>query len=229
MAYLAAHGYRVVKLSDLVSAAQAGGRCVALTFDDGYRDVHDAAWPILQRYGFQATMFLVSGWMRGEPGLDGPHAPLLTLAQVREMARCGVEFGTHGRTHAALVGLPPDQLWAEVAGSREELEQMLGLPITMFAYPYGLYDAPARQAVGDAGYALAAALFNGTDDPLALFRWEVGGPGDWLPLTWKLSPWPYAVLRAWRGSPLRSLWRTLRGLAAFGGHVQYPFGGLRGE
>lgn len=200
MEYLATHGYRVVKLSDLASTAQSGGRCAALTFDDGYRDVYDTVWPILQRYGFQATVFLVSGWMRGTSSADGPHAPLLTVAQMRELGQHGVEFGAHGRTHIALAGLPSDQLRAEVAGSREELEQMLGQPITTFAYPYGIYDARARQAVAEAGCVLAAAVFNGSDDPLALFRWEMGGPADWLPLAFKLSPWPYAVLQARRGS-----------------------------
>jgi len=210
MECLAASGYRAVVLSDLAHDLPSDDLCVVLTFDDGYRDVYDIAFPILQQHGFRATVFLVSDWLHGEHSSEGPYAPLLSAAQIQEMAQYGVEYGSHGCTHCALAGLSPEKLEAEIAGSRDELQQTLGLPVTTFAYPYGIYDERVRLAVHAAGYTLAVATSNGTDDPLALFRWEMGALSGWLPLTWlpliwKPGGWPHALLRAWRRSHVRRL------------------------
>jgi peptidoglycan/xylan/chitin deacetylase (PgdA/CDA1 family) len=83
---------------------------------------------------------------------------LLDADGVRELASAGLEIGSHSATHVPLAGLAPDELEAEVAGSRASLAALLGTEIRGFAYPYGSMDAAARGAVRDAGYAYACAV-----------------------------------------------------------------------
>ena len=161
MAWLQSRGLRGVGTGELAHAIREGRQrgLVGITFDDGYTSVLDAALPELRRHGFGATVFVIAGRLGGTNEWDeGPAWPLLTGEQVRELAAAGLEIGSHGTTHVRLAGLGPQQLAAEVAGSRAALTTLLGRPVRGFAYPYGSMDAAARQAVHDAGYQYACAV-----------------------------------------------------------------------
>ncbi len=80
---------------------------------------------------------------------------LLTLEQIREMQKCGIEFGSHSATHPLLTQLSDVQLRREVSDSRQRLEDLLGTEVVCFAYPYGGFDERVRVAVAEAGYRLA--------------------------------------------------------------------------
>jgi peptidoglycan/xylan/chitin deacetylase (PgdA/CDA1 family) len=161
MAWLKRRGMRGVGIGTLVDKMRAGRvrGLVGITFDDGYVSVLEAALPELRRHGFTATMFMISGRLGGLNEWDeGPRWPLMSAAQVGELAAAGMEIGSHSATHTRLAGIGVGQLEAEVRDSRVSIGELVGAPIRGFAYPYGSMDAAARQAVRDAGYDYACAV-----------------------------------------------------------------------
>ena len=161
MAWMDQRGLRGVSVGTLVEAMGEGRHrgMVGITFDDGYTNVLESALPVLQRRGFGASVYIISGRLGGSNEWDeGPAWPLLDAGGVRKLAAAGLEIGSHSATHVRLAGLDPDQLAAEVKGSRADLAALLQTEIRGFAYPYGSMDAAARRAVRDAGYAYACAV-----------------------------------------------------------------------
>lgn len=125
--------------------ARADARTVAISFDDGCEtDLLEAA-PILREHGFRATFFVVAGYL-GTPGHLSP-------AQLAELASAGFEIGSHSLTHRALTGLPPEELHAELAGSRARLEDAAGATINHFSCPHGRWSPALAAAARRAGYA----------------------------------------------------------------------------
>lgn len=162
MRWLRSRGLRGVSMGELLSAAANGRarRMVGLTFDDGYQDFVTNALPILQRFGFSATMFVLAGRLGGENAWSrpGPCKPLLTAHQVREIASDGIEIGSHGLVHVSLLRADDGQLQEETVRSRAVLEELLGQPVRGFAYPYGHSDARVVAATRNAGYDYACAV-----------------------------------------------------------------------
>lgn len=140
--WLRARGYRFVVPSE-VERDPPASRAVMLTFDDGYADLADHAFPILERLGARASVFVVTERLGGRADWDdaiglGAHR-LLAADQLQRWSGT-IEFGAHGRTHADLTTLSPDALEHEVRGSRDDLEQIIGAPVRSFAYPYGAWN-----------------------------------------------------------------------------------------
>lgn len=161
MAWLARHGLLGVSMGTLVDAVRAGSQrgLVGITFDDGYRSVLDAALPVLRRHGFGATVFVISDLLgRTNEWDQGPAWPLLDGDGVGDLARAGIEIGSHSATHVRLAGLPASALAVQVRGSMAALSSLTGIKVRGFAYPYGSMDAAARCAVRDAGYAYGCAV-----------------------------------------------------------------------
>lgn len=183
MRWLAAQGYRSLTLRELLHrpAARRDERVVVITFDDGYADTFTQAFPILQRYGFTATVFLVAAlvgceyvfWWDEEKVGQGQDRSLfypLTWAQIEQMAAAGFEFGSHTCTHPrALTALEPDQAWEEIQGSRQELGHRLGSSVATFCYPRGDLDDRIVQMVALAGYDGAVVTPPRTGIPLGRF------------------------------------------------------------
>jgi peptidoglycan/xylan/chitin deacetylase (PgdA/CDA1 family) len=161
MAWLERSGLRGVSMGalyDAMAAGQADG-LVGLTFDDGYTSMLQAALPELAGRGFGATAFIITGRMGGTNEWDtGPVWPLLDAAGVAELAKAGIEIGSHTSTHPHLAGMGARQQAEEVTASRKRLEDLLSAPVRGFAYPYGSMDQAARHAVGEAGYEYACAV-----------------------------------------------------------------------
>jgi peptidoglycan/xylan/chitin deacetylase (PgdA/CDA1 family) len=130
-----------------------------VTIDDGYTDNGDIAAAILERRGFGATIFVVSGRLGADndwsdaPPLRG--RPLLSTEQLALLSTRGIEFGAHTRTHRSLPDAADGTIAEEVAPSRVELEHALGAPVHTFAYPYGRVDDRVMAAVERAGFASA--------------------------------------------------------------------------
>lgn len=190
MDWLERHGQRGVSISELVDAMRAGRArgLVGLTFDDGYLSVLEAALPELKRRGFGASAYIISDRLGGTNEWDeGPSWPLMTAAQVRDLAAAGIEIGSHAATHMRLAGVSPEQLSAEVSASRASLAALLGNQVRGFAYPYGSMDAAARRAVRDAGYEYACAVETSTADIglMALPRMYIGQQDDAVRMTAK--------------------------------------------
>lgn len=161
LAWLARHGLRGVAVGTLVAALRAGRArgLVGITFDDGYASVLENAVPELARRDFTATVFVISDRVGGTNDWDpGTPWPLLSRAQVGELAAAGMEIGSHGATHTRLAGADVRSLETEVGGSRQRLSGLADAEIRGFAYPYGDMDAAARRAVREAGYDYACAV-----------------------------------------------------------------------
>jgi peptidoglycan/xylan/chitin deacetylase (PgdA/CDA1 family) len=150
MAFLAEAGTPVVPLHAIRDTPGA----VALTFDDGFRNFYEHAFPVLQRYGFPATVFVVSAYCGGrndwptQPRHNGvPLLGLMPWNQVAEVARGGIEVGSHTVTHPRMDRLSAAEIDAELDSSRAAIEDRIGRPVRSFAYPYGQSTAAVRAAV----------------------------------------------------------------------------------
>ncbi len=159
---------------------RTANRRVILTFDDAYEDFMENAFPVIDRLGFQATVFVVVDRIGKTNDWDaaGGFKPrrLLTLEQIRELHRHGVHFGSHSLTHARLTDLSDSHLEREVGDSKRKLEDLLGAEVPCFAYPWGLADMRVRSAVARAGYKVALTAqegLNGSEDALSLKRTSV--------------------------------------------------------
>jgi peptidoglycan/xylan/chitin deacetylase (PgdA/CDA1 family) len=177
LAWLQAHGLRGVSMPELLTAMDEGRAhgLVGLTFDDGYADFASNAVPALQRYGFTATVFVVSARIGSYNAWDeGPRKPLMTAEQLRCVVSAGMQVSAHGRQHLSLPSLDADELGREVGGSRTELEDVLGRAVTGFAYPYGQVTAREMRAVRAAGYDHACAVRPQQPGRHALARTYIG-------------------------------------------------------
>jgi peptidoglycan/xylan/chitin deacetylase (PgdA/CDA1 family) len=163
--WLAHRGLRGVGVAELLRERTAGrgAGLVGLTFDDGYVDFVDNALPLLRRYGFTATVFVLPGRLGGSNAWDpfGPCKPLLTADGIRAVADAGMEIGSHGLLHRSLPDADDAAVTDETARSRELLRELTGRPAEGFCYPFGTVDGRAVEAVRAAGYDYACAVAPG--------------------------------------------------------------------
>ena len=181
LARLHARGYRTVPLTQAVACLHQGepfpDRAFVLTFDDGFQTTYTRAFPLLQRYGMSATVFVTTGEAALGPStarfpvFEG--RPMLSPFEMREMQRSGIEFGAHTVTHPDLTRLPVARIRTEMAASKERLEDVLGTPVTSFAYPFGRSDARSRDAAREyfeCACGDTLGLLSARSDPYALER-----------------------------------------------------------
>jgi peptidoglycan/xylan/chitin deacetylase (PgdA/CDA1 family) len=161
MRWLRRRGLRGVSMRDLLQGRGNGRGLVGLTFDDGYADFLAHAVPVLQSYGFTATVFPIAGLLGGDNTWDekGPRKPLMTAEQVRDAASAGMEIGSHGLRHLSLVSAGDEELAAEAGESRRILREVSGQEVGGFCYPYGHVDGRVVDRVRAAGYAYGCAIW----------------------------------------------------------------------
>jgi len=215
MQWLADWGYRGVTLSEGLAAlktasgpqvsgfsSQVSPKLVALTFDDGFQDFHTAAFPVLQRHGFSATMYLPTAFI-GDERRSFKDRTCLTWTEVKQLEAAGIEFGSHTVNHPELVKLAWPAIETELRDSKATLEQKLGLPVRSFAYPFAfpstdrVFTARFQQALRTTGYGTCATTEIGTvqpgdgllqlkrlpaneDDDAALLQAKLAGAYDWM-------------------------------------------------
>jgi peptidoglycan/xylan/chitin deacetylase (PgdA/CDA1 family) len=166
LAYLYSQGYRTVTAAEL-SVALAGrrdlpDRSVVLTFDDGYQDFYSWGMPLLDRYGFTATLFVTTGWVQDAGPLPRGRRPgrMLSWSQIAEAADCGVEVAAHSHLHPQLDQLPLRRLREELYVSKAQLEDKLGSRVAGLAYPYGYSNSRVRRVARDLEHDYACAVGN---------------------------------------------------------------------
>jgi len=176
LAYLQRAGYTTITLDDLVAALHGESTLpkqpVILTFDDGYTDFYTNAYPLLQQYSAKATIYIIS------QKVDTPG--YLTWDQLRELAASPlITIGAHTRTHPMLATLKAEQSWDELAGSKTDLENALGVTVRHLAYPSGNYNELTMQQVNEIGFTTAvttqAGLVHRADQLFTLHRVRVNG------------------------------------------------------
>lgn len=198
---LAASGQRVVDLYEIDDVSLAPGEAaVALTFDDGYRDVLENALPVLREHGFPSTVFVVPGAITGatcfEWYADGEMPPVAGWDELRAEERAGlVRFEPHTISHPVLTTLSREAARREIAESKGVIELELGRPARLFCYPGGYYSPREVDLVRESGYRAAVTCEFGANsapfdhgelrrtiversDPLWLFRARLAGATD---------------------------------------------------
>jgi peptidoglycan/xylan/chitin deacetylase (PgdA/CDA1 family) len=186
MRYLYENGYRTIDLDEWGAATlrrqPLAGNAVLLTFDDGYLDFVAHAWPILKRFGFSATVFLVADAVGSTNLWDaayGEPVPLMGWEEILRLQGDRIAFGSHSATHPLLTSLTSERVVEEAVRSRLLLEERLGTPVRAFCYPYGAYDPTVSHLIGGCGYLYGLGVHPGLcrlrEPPLSMPRVEISG------------------------------------------------------
>lgn len=172
-----ADGYQTITLYDLYAHLAQGAplpeKPVILTFDDGYRDNYENAFPLLKERGMTATFFIVSDF------IDEQRPEYLTWEMVREMHASGMSIESHGRNHVSLKGKDQDYLVWQALGSLETIQHELGVRPRFVSYPAGEYDQLTldifRSADYWAGMVTKQGATHALDQPFEWTRVRVRG------------------------------------------------------
>jgi peptidoglycan/xylan/chitin deacetylase (PgdA/CDA1 family) len=175
--YLKSNGYTTISLSDLVTSFNnpkiLPAKPIILTFDDGYSDFYQNAWPIIQKYEMKSTLYVVSRANKTNPSLylsdqeiiDLSKSPLITIA-------------CHTQDHKDLRGGSVAFQRDEIFGCKADLEALIGQPVRNFAYPYGSFDMNSIHLVKEAGFETAASTslsaYNNLETVFTLHRIRMG-------------------------------------------------------
>lgn len=162
MKYLSENGYHTISPDELYDSLAGTGELpdnpVMITFDDGYEDNYVNAYPILKKYGFKATIFVVTSF------LDKNKKGYMSWDQAREMDANGISIQSHTVDHKSMTDLTDDQLRMELVDSKKKAEKELGHPVNYMAYPTGTYNLHIAQMVKEAGYKAAFTIKYGNVD-----------------------------------------------------------------
>jgi peptidoglycan/xylan/chitin deacetylase (PgdA/CDA1 family) len=163
LAYLQRAGYTTITLDDLVDAlhlrTSLPPKPVILTFDDGYADFFTNAFPLLRRYGDKATIYVISRKVGTSGYLSWPELRILAASPF-------ITIAAHTRTHPELPALSVKQSWAELAGSKTDLETRLGISVHHLAYPSGHYTATTLAQAAQIGFVTAVTTEPGMEERL---------------------------------------------------------------
>jgi peptidoglycan/xylan/chitin deacetylase (PgdA/CDA1 family) len=185
-----------------VAAGSARSNAVVITFDDGFRDFYIAAFPVLHRHGFSATLYLPTAFI-GDSYKKFKSRECLTWSEVRELHESGIEFGSHTVNHPTLVELAWPEIENELHASKSMIEERLGCRIHTFAYPYAFPQADKafakrfRDVLVGSGYESCVTTQIGcaragkdslqlprlpasSEDDRLLFEAKLGGAYDWV-------------------------------------------------
>ncbi len=205
IASLQSAGFRAVGLTEAaqrIAQPAIPDNWVVITFDDGYRNFYTDAFPVLNRHGFTATMFLPTAYI-GDTTTSFNKKDCMTWSEVRELQKCGIDFGSHTVTHPQLHDIQADRIKQEVELSKQTIEERLGSKVESFAYPYAFPDTDIqfrnrlREMLRNAGYASGVCTTlgrasRGSDpyflkrlpvnscDDAELFQAKLDGSYDWL-------------------------------------------------
>lgn len=179
-------GHRFVSIDeacDIISKGRTNHPFVCLTFDDGYQDNHDIAYPLLKRLEVPFAVYVTTGfidnrlpmwWYPGEQlGINSE-----SLKSLDADPLCTI--GAHTVSHPRLDTLSLNDQQKEIAQSRQELESLLGHPVHHFSYPHGAYNADTLTIVKQQSFRTALCAWGGTVRrgaiPLTLPRIELRQP-----------------------------------------------------
>ena len=205
MSFLKKHKYNVIPLEELVELirvkAKIPPKTIAITFDDGYRNFYQYAFPVLKEYSLPATMFIIINEV-GRPQNDR-----LSWNEIMAMQDSGIiTFGSHTLGPGPLINIKPEQeLRRQIFDSKKVLEAKLGRAVNLFSYPEGRFTCHIRQLVIDSGYKAAVATNPGLrfpdEDIFALKRLRISSTSDNLFVFWIETSGYYNFIREKRQRP----------------------------
>jgi peptidoglycan/xylan/chitin deacetylase (PgdA/CDA1 family) len=188
LAYLQRHGYNSLTIGEFYEqwfsqgSQSIPGKPVVLTFDDAYLDFYENAWPLLKKYGCNATVFVPVDFVDGHADWDcefGEPAKIMNWNQIIELHKQGVRFGSHSCGHRRLSELSKDEVYEDAKNSRDILEQKLGVEIFDYCYPYAAASEQMQQVIASAGYRSAVCGIGGNPpdrkNPFYIPRIEIFG------------------------------------------------------
>ena len=153
MKYLQDNGYHPVSFSayvnSLINKAKLPEKAVVLSFDDGWKTQYKYAVPILEKYNFTGTFFIVSSYVG--------YGSYMNWTDLKDLVAHNFDIESHTKTHQLLTKIDPKKLPDELSTSKKILEDKLGIKVTTLAYPNYAQNEAVRQAVKSAGYLGARA------------------------------------------------------------------------
>lgn len=188
------NNWKSFTISELVKLNEIPEKSFVITFDDGYEDNYLNAFPILKKYDFKATIYLVPNQKTNhwEEKNTSVLSNLLNEKQILEMQNSGlIEFGSHTLSHVNLSTINDEQLLNELKKSKEEVEKIINKECEAFAYPYGKFDDKIVNAVKKTGYKNATVvkrgLFEQNDNVFTIKRVGILGTESFVDFLLKIS------------------------------------------
>jgi uncharacterized lipoprotein YddW (UPF0748 family) len=152
--WIVKHGFHPVTMAELSGHLKDGLplplKPIVISFDDGWKDQYNNAFPILKKYNFKATFFIITDSVG--------HSAYMNWDEVLKISDSAMDIELHSHTHARLPALSVKEAWQEIDDSKKILENHLKKPVSVFAYPYGHYDDEIISLVKDAGFDAAVTL-----------------------------------------------------------------------
>lgn len=181
--WLSKNGFQSFTLSDLIDLEEVPEKSVVITFDDGYEDNFSKALPLLKKYGFKATIYIVlnrfdQNWATdkdlNQSSNELNSEKMLSNEQIKEMIDSGlIEIGSHTLDHVNLPKLSNEEKIRQIKESKEKIEEIFNITCNSFAYPFGFFDKDSVKIVEDFSYTNATTTVNGVFDKTKYSNFEI--------------------------------------------------------
>lgn len=204
---LKSHGYQTITFMDLLNYLDYGKalpeKPVIITSDDGYQSIYTYAFPILKKYGYKMTVFLITSYIGDSEStrrlnefdeiggeFNIPSRPMLIWPEIAQMARYGCEFLSHTWSHGIISNMPLDSALKELVQSKSDIETHIGKPVLFVAWPHGASSSQVISLLPQAGYRGAVGYGGGVEDVRTLNIYNIKR----VKIVSEISPLAYAEL-----------------------------------
>ncbi len=179
--YLYNSGFQSVKIQDIVYNKVRVEKPIVITFDDAYRSVHEFAFPILNKYQFSATVFVISDYVgknnSWDTNIGGKTCMHLNFREICALIAADWEIGSHTVTHPDLIGLSDEDLISELRLSKTRLEDRLSVPVRIISYPYNRVNISVIEYARKIGYQGGCCLAVNTSIPAEMKMFNISRTG----------------------------------------------------